>query len=102
MRTDLFVDKKCIHIKISKEVHSSLRMKLFKHNITMQELFNEFARLVVTDTAKSESIIKFIVRKRLEAFLNATTEKKQIKVSQMGDLDNETLYSLINDSEDDI
>ena len=33
-------DKKSIHFKLRTDIHAALRTTLFKHNITMQELFD--------------------------------------------------------------
>jgi len=96
MRADLFTDRKCVHFKISKEVHFALRAKLFKHDISMQELFDEFARLVASDTVKGQSIIDSIVNRKLKKALSGTVEKKRKERETIGDLDSETLYNIIN------
>ena len=70
--TDIFVDKKSIHFKLDRNVHFALRAKLFKHNVTMQELFDEVARLVASDTARGQTIIESIVNKRLKRFYRLT------------------------------
>lgn len=96
MRTDLLVDKKCVHFKISKEVHRALRSKLFKHNLSMQELFEEFANSVANDTNKGLSYIDSVVNRKIKEALG-TIKKKEKK--GMGELDSDTLYSIINQSQ---
>jgi arginine deiminase len=94
MRTDLLVDKKCIHFKLSKEVHHALRAKLFEHNISMQELFDEFAQSVVADAYKGRWFIDSIVNRKIKEALG--TSKKKKKSGGMSELDSDTLYSIIN------
>lgn len=99
MRTDLFADRKCVHFKISKEVHFALRAKLFKHNISMQELFDEFARLVASDAPKGQALIESIVNRKLKQALSGESIKKR-KKEPLGEFDTDTLYSMINNSDE--
>ena len=94
MRSDLLTDKKSVHFKISKEVHFALRAKLFKHDISMQELFDEFARLVVTDAPRGQSIIESIVNRKIKQVTGAAPKRR--KKDSFGEFDSETLYNMIN------
>jgi len=99
MRSDVLSSKKCLHVKLDKDTHFALRAKLFKHDISMQDLFEECARLVVTETAKGQSIVDSIVKRKIkEAITGKPSKKKEFFVS---DLDAETLYNMISDSEKD-
>lgn len=99
MRTDIFSKKKCVHIKLDKNIHFALRMKLFKHNLSMQDLFNEIARLVAEDTPKGQSIVESIINKKVKfAMLGKEKAKKN---EYNSDLDNETLYNMINSISDE-
>ena len=102
MRTDLFSDRKCVHFKIDKEVHHALRAKLFKHNISMQELFDEFARLVATDTTKGQSVIDSIVNRKVKEAMASDSGKtrRKRKKETFGSFDSETLYNMINGSDE--
>lgn len=97
MRTDMLVDKKCIHFKINKDVHHALRAKLFKYNISMQELFDEFAQSVVTDAYKGQWFIDSIVNRKVKEALGVAPKKKKSK--GMSEVDTDTLYSMINQSQ---
>jgi hypothetical protein len=99
--TDIFVDKKSVHFKLDRDVHLALRAKLFKHNITMQELFDEFAQLVATDTAKGQSIIESIVNKKIKKVLSTSSRVvKRRKKESFKDLDSDALYNMINNSDE--
>lgn len=95
MRPDVFVDKKCIHVKLNKETHAALRTKLFKHSISMQDLFEECARLVATETPRGQSIVESIVNRKIKEAISGNKKKKDIS---FGDLDADTLYNMINGS----
>jgi hypothetical protein len=98
MRTDIFLDKKCVHIKLDKDVHTALRSKLFRHNVSMQDLFEECATLVATDNFKGQSIVELIVKRKInEALTGKKKKRKEIVVSEV---DTDTLYNMINESQD--
>lgn len=98
MRTDIFLDKKCVHIKLDKDVHTALRSKLFKHNVSMQDLFEECATLVATDNFKGQTIVELIVKRKInEALTGKKKKRKEIVVSEV---DTDTLYNMINESQD--
>jgi hypothetical protein len=100
MRFDTFVDKKSIHFKLDKDVHLALRAKLFKYNISMQELFDEFANLVVTDVPKARSIVESILSKKMKSVLSGEKKRKKKKREVFNEVDTDTLYNMINESED--
>ena len=99
--TDIFVDKKSIHFKLDRNVHFALRAKLFKHNVTMQELFDEVARLVATDAARGQTIIESIITKKIKKVLSTNSSVvKRKKKESFSDLDSDALYNMINGSEE--
>ena len=71
----------------------------------MQELFDEFANLVVTDATRAQSIIESIINKRIKSVLingNNTKKKKRIysKKEVFNEIDINALYSMINELDD--
>jgi len=103
MRADLLSEKKCVHFKLSKDIHFALRSRLFHYNISMQELFEEFAELLVTDSPKAKSIAESIVSKKVKRELepNGGGRRKKKKETQY-DFDSDTLYNMINGSSDEV
>lgn len=97
MRYDIFQDKKSVHINLSKEVHTALREKLFKHGITMQDVFQEAADLVLQDSATSDRIIQRVAKRKMMASLQRLDKKNS---TQMGQFDAETLYNLLEEQND--
>ena len=98
MRHDLFFHKKSVHVKLTKEVHTSLREKLFRHGITMQDLFQEAAEMVLVEGPKSEKLLEKISKKKL---LETVGKINRSQSMQLGELDSDTLYNLLEDSDDD-
>lgn len=94
MRTDAFFGKKSVHVKLTKEVHALLREKLFRHGITMQDLFQEAAELAVYEGVKSEKLLEKISRKKLIASLEKPSKSQNIIDSK---IDSEIMYNLIEE-----
>lgn len=92
MRHDIFIDKKSIHIKLSKDIHTALRERLLKAGITMQDLFQDAAELILTDSPRAQKTLDNISRKKMKRYLEGGN-KKQTRA--LGELDTETLYSLL-------
>jgi len=93
----MFEDRKSIHIKLSKDVHFALRAKLFKHNISMQELFDEFARMVATDMPKGQAVLNSIIGRKTKSVLSSPSKKKKEPIRNF---DADVLYDLINGTDD--
>lgn len=104
MSVNIFIDKKSIHFKLRTDIHAALRTTLFKHNITMQELFDECACLVALDTAKGQSIINLITNKKIKKVLSVSCTSsiiaKKKKKESFNDLDSDALYNMINELEE--
>lgn len=98
MRYDQFYGRKSVHVKLRKELHVALREKLFKFDITMQDLFHETAELVVSDTTRGDQLLQRIAKKKMLAMIQAADKKPEIRLNE---LDSDTLYNLISDGEDD-
>lgn len=94
MRTDLFQDKKCIHLRLDKEVHSHLRAKLFQHGLSMQQVFEEFAKQFVAEDKRAVKIVEDMILVKL------STPTRQPRQKRVGELDHETLYNLIGDNDE--
>jgi hypothetical protein len=86
-----FLDShKDLHIKITKPAHAALRALLFKKELSMQELFEEFVQLIVSEDPRTVRMIDQLVMKKAQAKLDKL--KKQQPISE---LDQDTLYNLL-------
>ena len=96
MRHDLFYGRKSVHVKLTKETHAALREKLFRHGITMQDLFQEAADMVLNESISAEKLLQRVAKKKLKATLEKMPRAKSF---HLGELDSETLYNLLEDSD---
>lgn len=94
MRPDLFRDKKCIHIKLTKEVHAGLRSVLFTRGMSMQEVHEELSRLIATGDKRLERILDEYARRRVQQQIDKLKAPKSKE--RIGELDQDALYDLIN------
>lgn len=95
MRTDLLQDRKCVHVKLDKEVHAALRSRLFQHNLSMQEVFDEFAKLVVSEDNRAEKIVERLVMRKVKEAIEGKPKKQRDR--SVNELDHDALYDLIEE-----
>lgn len=98
MRTDIFFNKKSVHVKLTREVHTMLREKLFRHGITMQDLFQEAAEMAVNDGARSEKLLEKIAKKKLVLSLEKSAKNK---IDNATVIDSEVMYNLLEDNDEE-
>lgn len=102
MRTDILQDKKCIHVKLNKDVHVALRSRLFRNNLSMQEVFNEFAKSIVSDETYATKIIENIVMRKVRALIEGRPLRQKSDLDQrISELDHDVLYDLIEEGTTD-
>ena len=99
MRSDIFVSRKCVHIKLKKDVHAALRERLLKYNVTMQDLFSDFAEVMCKETGRSDKFIQSVANRKLKELIEGKDEKREVKELIIGNLDSEALYNLIENAE---
>lgn len=91
MRTDLFHDKKSVHVKLPKDIHLKLREKLIRHNLTMQDVIMECIEMILAEDRRGGgAIIDRVVEKKIAGEL-----RKVRAMQQVGELDSDMLYSLL-------
>lgn len=99
MRGDLLQDNKGIHIKLKKDIHTFFRAEMFKAGISMQEAFNEFALQVSEGTKSGKNIVDSAAAKKIKRAIDKIPRKKE---KDIGEVDIDTLYDLINAKISDI
>ena len=95
MRYDLFESKKSVHVKFTKEMHAALRMKLFQSGLTMQDLFFYAAQRALGDGPDAEKFLTKISKLKMQRALSEIRGRSA--KFHIGELDSETLYSLMDD-----
>lgn len=57
--------RRAVHLKLLPETHAGIRLLCTKRGISMQELFEEFAQLVLIDDPRAGPIVdNLVIRKR--------------------------------------
>lgn len=97
MKSSIFKTHTGIHIQISADVHIGLRTELFKKQLTMQEAMGEFARLVATGDRRAHKILNDLASRKIQAEIEGLKNTEPM----FGELDKDTLYSLIHEEEKD-
>ena len=97
MRPDLLDGTKSVHIKLKKEVHAAFRTKLFDRGMSMQEVFDELARLVAVDDRRLTKALDDYAKRRVVDEINRL--KQDRRQERIGELDQDALYDLITDEQ---
>ena len=100
MRHDLFHRRKSIHINLEKNIHIALRARLFKHNISMQEVLNECAKQIAEETRIGNNIVEIVVKRRLQDALEGRSSRLSSK-SSFSEIDSESLYSILSSEKEE-
>lgn len=101
VRSDVLVDKKGIHIKLDKHIHYELRALGFKMNISMQELFQEFASALVNGNINARHLVDGIVMRKIKRTIESLDGSKKREDRGISELDHDSLYGLIEDEKKD-
>jgi antitoxin component of RelBE/YafQ-DinJ toxin-antitoxin module len=100
MRADIFQDRKCVHVKLEKETHAAFRARLFRHGISMQEAFDEFAKQVAEGNRSANIIVESLINRKLKEAIEGRVTKTRKRKESLGELDSESIYNLINGTPD--
>ena len=102
MRSDILVDRKCIHIKLQKEAHHAIRQAALERNISVQTIVSELAMAIFRRESWAlkflDRIVTQIVKKALEGAQNAQLAQLGRRV---GIVDEDTIYTLIQSMRDE-
>ena len=101
MYAKLFTDKKNLHIDIDRTSYIELRKLAFEYGISMQQIYNEIARLIAAhDPRMMRAIEEYVMRKIHDDVQNTikNIKKNDVKINE---LDHDTIYNLIDEGKDD-
>jgi hypothetical protein len=102
---DMFVDKKSIHVKLKPDIHAKLRTELFNYNLTMQDIFDGFARLVANNDKRALKILESLSRQKIEqTIIKSENKEKNNKFDEkkyyFSELEEDAMYNLIKGSKE--
>ena len=81
-----FQTRKSVHINLTRATHSEYRKTLLDYSLSMQEVFELFARLVAEGDKRASSILR-------EAYDN----KKNKTIATFNDVEKRNLYDAISE-----
>lgn len=97
MKHSVFKTHSGIHFQIQTDTHVGFRTELFKKQLTIQEALAEFARLVASGDRRAHKILDDLVVRKIQDQIEGLRKPD----SSLGELDKDTLYSMIHDEKDD-
>jgi len=92
IRPDILADRKCVHIKLEKDVHAGMRSKLFFYGLSIQDVFGEFAKMIATE---HPAAVKTLERIGMRKAREAIEGKPKREARSFNELDHDVLYDLI-------
>lgn len=98
--TDIFRDRKLVHVKLDKDTHAMLRSALFKAGLSMQEILSEFCRQYINESPLAVRLIEnYVVRKNAYKLKALEQEIKLAKKPQyeLMDADRNAIYDMIDE-----
>lgn len=96
MRPDLFLGRKTVKIKLTKDVHAAFRSKVITRGLTMQEVFDVVAQLIANDDHRLDGVLKEYAKRKVKLEYERLLNPKPINRDHIGELDHESLYDMIN------
>lgn len=99
--TDIFREKKLVHVKLDKGTHGALRSALFKAGLTMQEILSEFCRQYIDESPHAIKLVESYVARKNRYKIRAleTGEKVQRHPTYaISEADREAIYDILDEN----
>lgn len=94
---------KGVHIKLDHDTHKRFKLNLVNQGLTMQDAFEEFARLVGEGNPTAIAILNRMIKDRVKTELMSVglvPGPDRPKAKMLGELDSDRLYDLIKDPDE--
>jgi len=95
---------KGVHVKLDRSTHAGFKTRLLHHDLTMQGAFEEFAKQVAEGVPSAIRILERMASNKIKADLaevGLTRKGSKRRSGPLDELDHESLYDLINESDND-
>lgn len=98
--TDIFRDRKLVHVKLDKDTHAVLRSELFRAGLTMQEILAEFCRQYINKAPHAVKLVEGYVIRKNRYKIQALEEQVKNRKEQyaMTAADKSAIYDLLDQS----
>lgn len=100
--TDIFKDKKLVHVKLDKDTHFTLKTELLKAGISMQEFLAEYCRQYINGSTYAHKIVENYITKKnkykLQELINDAEQLARAKKekNEYVDVDRDVIYDLLD------
>jgi hypothetical protein len=108
MRSDVGLERKCVHLKLRRGVHTAMRELLLRRDMSLQEVLNAFVEEVVQGNRSAIGVVDRLAAEKLRRKLGPLKPKKCMRGSDIQhpvfEHDADSLYALIQEGglDDDI
>jgi hypothetical protein len=93
---------KGVHIKLDKSTHAHFKARLIHHNVSMQDAFETFAKLVAEGNHSANAIVERFVRMKIKEELASVGLKFDRPIRKqrfVENIDTNGLYDLIDEAD---
>jgi len=105
MRSEVALERKCVHLKIRRGVHAALRQELLRRDLSLQEAMDAFAEEVVSGRRSTLGVLDRLAAEKLRRKLGPLQPKAPSRMSDVRhpvfEHDEESLYALIQEGDDE-
>jgi len=95
---DILREKKPVTLRLTRELHTALRVWTFQRGVTIQEVVEEFVRRLVEGDKRANGIVDSYILQSLRLHKPAPRVKSD-RIVELSDEDKGSLYDLINNDE---
>ena len=103
MRSDSSIERKCVHVKLRKAVHTALRHEMLSRGLSIQEVVDRFAEELVHGQKGAVSIVNRAaaekIRRQMEPLVPAKGPGRH-RGPVIEEVDHDGLYELISEATD--
>lgn len=103
MRSDRMLERKCVHVKLRKAVHTALRHEMLSRGLSIQEVVDRFAEEFIQGKKGAVSIVNRAaaekIRRQMEPLMPAKKRRRPCG-PVIEEVDHDGLYELISEATD--
>lgn len=103
LRTDVLMEKKSVHVNLSKDVVLALRRKSFEYNVSVQRILEVLVTAFTSEHRASVKLVEDMVRRVVlgKDGKKVIERRLQKNMRSVNELDRNALYDLIEGNTDD-
>lgn len=83
-----FATKKSVHINLSKGAHAALKIACFKRDLSIQEVFEEFAQMVGQEKSDAITVLEDLSLRKRNKIIRQLSEQDADSIFDLIEIDN--------------